>query len=108
MRRGLHDRKHDDNLVDVCDHDTFTMATTRCASTKLRFSRVNLRDREAITAITSLVQQLQATTSQARGDSTAAAITPGTYTTTGGNTSTQTNNSLKLDLGGGTSVSIST
>jgi len=61
-----------------------------------------------LTAITSLVNQLQATVSQARGDSTAAAITPGTYTTTGGNTSTQANNSLKFDLGGGTSVSIST
>jgi flagellin len=61
-----------------------------------------------LTAITSLVNQLQATVSQARGDSTAAAITPGTYTTTGGNTSTQANNSLKFDLGGGTSVSVST
>ncbi len=61
-----------------------------------------------LTAITSLVQQLQATTSQARSDSTAAAITAGTYTTTGGNTSTQANNSLKFDVGGGTSVSIST
>jgi flagellin len=61
-----------------------------------------------LTAITSLVNQLQATVSQARGDSTAAAITPGAYTTTGGNTSTQANNSLKFDLGGGTSVSIST
>ena len=61
-----------------------------------------------LTAITSLVNQLQATVSQARGDSTAAAITPGTYSTTGGNTSTQANNSLKFDLGGGTSVSIST
>jgi len=61
-----------------------------------------------LTAITSLVNQLQATVSQARGDSTAAAITPGTLTTTGGNTSTQANNSLKFDLGGGTSVSIST
>src|SRR3954454_17767778 len=61
-----------------------------------------------LTAITSLVNQLQATVSQARGDSTAAAITPGTYTTTGGNSSTQANNSLKFDLGGGTSVSVST
>ena len=57
-----------------------------------------------LTAITSLVQQLQATVSQARGDSTAAAITPGAYTTTGGNTSTQTNKTLTFDVGGGVSV----
>src|SRR6187551_2498922 len=57
-----------------------------------------------LTAMTSLVQQLQATVSQARGDSTTAAITPGSYTTTGGNTSTQTNNKLTLDVGGGVSV----
>jgi flagellin-like hook-associated protein FlgL len=61
-----------------------------------------------LTAITSLVQQLQATVSQARGDSTAAAITPGAYTTTGGNTSTQANNKLTFDVGGGVSVDIDT
>ena len=61
-----------------------------------------------LTAMTSLVQQLQATVSQARGDSTAAAITPGSYTTTGGNTSTETNNKLTLDLGGGVNVSVDT
>src|ERR1044072_8194537 len=56
-----------------------------------------------LTAITSLVNQLQATVSQARGDSTAAAITPGTYTTTGAtaNASTQANNKLSFDIGGG-------
>jgi len=61
-----------------------------------------------ITAITSLVQQLQSTVSQARSDTTAAAITPGSYTTTGGNTSTQTNNKLKFDLGSGVTVSVDT
>lgn len=61
-----------------------------------------------LTAMTSLVQQLQATVSQARGDLTAAAITPGSYTTTGGNTSTETNNKLTLDLGGGVNVSVDT
>src|SRR6185503_12536110 len=61
-----------------------------------------------LTAITSLVNQLQATVSQARGDSTAAAITPGTYTTTGGNSSTQANNKLNFDIGGGVSVDVDT
>jgi flagellin-like hook-associated protein FlgL len=61
-----------------------------------------------ITAITSLVQQLQSTVSQARSDTTSAAITPGAYTTTGGNTSTQTNNKLKFDLGSGVTVSVDT
>src|SRR4051794_37079694 len=61
-----------------------------------------------LTAITSLVNQLQATVSQARGDSTAAAITPGTYSTTGGNTSTQVNNKLTFDIGGGVKVSVDT
>jgi len=61
-----------------------------------------------LTAMTSLVQQLQATVSQARGDSTAAAITPGSYTTTGGNTSTETNNKLTFGLGGGVNVSVDT
>jgi flagellin len=61
-----------------------------------------------LTAITSVVQQLQATVSQARGDSTAAAIAPGAYTTTGGNTSTQANNTLTFDVGGGVSVDVDT
>jgi len=63
-----------------------------------------------LTAITSLVNQLQATVSQARGDSTAAAITPGTYTTGNAtaNTSTQANNKLTFDLGGGVKVSVDT
>jgi flagellin-like hook-associated protein FlgL len=61
-----------------------------------------------LTAITSLVNQLQATVSQARGDSTAAAITPGTYTATGGNTSTQANNKVTFDVGGGVKVDIGT
>jgi flagellin-like hook-associated protein FlgL len=61
-----------------------------------------------ITAITSLVQQLQSTVSQARSDTTAAAITPGAYTTTGGNTSTQANNKLTFDLGSGVTVSVDT
>src|SRR4029078_4327508 len=59
-----------------------------------------------LTAITSLVQQLQATVSQARGDATAAAITPGSATATGSNSSSQTNNKLSFDLGGGVNVSI--
>lgn len=61
-----------------------------------------------LTAITSVVQQLQATVSQARGDATAAAITPGSATATGGNTSTQANNQLTFDLGGGVTVAIDT
>ena len=61
-----------------------------------------------LTAITSLVTQLQATVSQARSDATAAAITPGTATASGTNTSTQTNNALTFDLGGGVTVGIST
>jgi flagellin-like hook-associated protein FlgL len=59
-----------------------------------------------LTAMTSLVQQLQATVSQARADSTAAAITPGSLTATGGNTSTLANNKLTFDLGGGTTVAV--
>ncbi|MEJ2378549.1 MAG: hypothetical protein P8Y71_25265, partial [Pseudolabrys sp.] len=61
-----------------------------------------------ITAITSLVQQLQANVSQARSDTTAAAITPGTLTLAGTNNSDQTNNKLTFDLGGGTTVAINT
>jgi flagellin len=61
-----------------------------------------------ITAMTSLVQQLQATVSQARGDSTAAAITPGSLDAGAANTSTQTNNKLNFDLGGGVKIDVST
>src|SRR5690348_3029934 len=61
-----------------------------------------------LTAITSLVNQLQATVSQARGDSTAAAITPGSLTTTAGNSLTQSNNKLTFHLGGGVKVSVDT
>lgn len=60
-----------------------------------------------INAITSLVQQLKATVSQARSDATSAAATP-TTVTAGANNSTATNNALKFDLGGGTVVSLST
>jgi flagellin-like hook-associated protein FlgL len=59
-----------------------------------------------ITAMTSLVQQLQATVSQARGDSTAAAVTAGTATVSGANNSTQANSKLTFDLGGGVTVAI--
>jgi flagellin-like hook-associated protein FlgL len=61
-----------------------------------------------LTAITSLVTQLQATVSQARSDATAAAITPGALTLAGANNSTQTNNKLTFDLGGGVTVGIDT
>ena len=61
-----------------------------------------------LTAITSLVQQLRATVSQARSDATGASITVGEYDTTGGNTSTLTNNTLSFDIGGGVTVGIDT
>jgi flagellin len=68
-----------------------------------------------LTAITSLVQQLQATVSQARSDASAGTVaaTPGTAGTTGvtdstGNTSTQTNNAMTFDIGGGVNVSVNT
>jgi flagellin len=60
-----------------------------------------------LTAVTSLVQQLKATVSQARADATAAAITPGNLTATANN-STVTNNKLTFDLGGGTAISVDT
>jgi flagellin len=62
-----------------------------------------------LTAVTSLVQQLQATVSQARSDSSAGTVgaTP-TTDTAAANTSTQTNNTLSFDVGGGVNVSIST
>jgi flagellin-like hook-associated protein FlgL len=61
-----------------------------------------------LTAITSLVNQLQATVSQARGDSSAAAITPGSLDAGATNTSTQANNQLSFSLGNGVNVSIGT
>ncbi len=62
-----------------------------------------------LTAITSLVQQLQATVSQARSDASSGTVgaTPGTDSAAANN-STQTNNSLGFDIGGGVNVSIST
>jgi flagellin len=62
-----------------------------------------------LTAITSLVQQLQATVSQARSDSSAGTVaaTPGTDTAAANN-STQANNTLSFDIGGGVNVSVNT
>ena len=59
-----------------------------------------------LTAITSLVQQLQSTVSQARSDATSA-VTATTASATA-NTSTQANNTLTFDIGGGVNVSINT
>jgi|SRR3954447_6920230 flagellin len=59
-----------------------------------------------LTAITSLVNQLQATVSQARGDSSAAAITPGSLDAGAANNSTQTNNKLSFNLGNGVNVDV--
>ena len=63
-----------------------------------------------LTAITSLVQQLQATVSQARSNSSAATVTPGTATTlsTTGNSSDTTNNKLTFHVANGISVDINT
>ena len=60
-----------------------------------------------LTAVTSLVQQLQATVSQARSNSSASSVTAGTGTAAA-NTSTQTNNEMSFDIGDGVNVSIST
>ena len=60
-----------------------------------------------ITAVTSLVQQLQATVSQARSDASAGSVAAGTGSAAA-NTSTQTNNTLSFDIGGGVNVSLST
>ena len=62
-----------------------------------------------LTAITSLVQQLQATVSQARSDASAGTVaaTPGTDSAAANNSS-QTNNTLTFDIGGGVDVSINT
>ena len=60
-----------------------------------------------ITSITALVQQLQSVASQARSDTTQVAVTPGVGVATA-NTSTQANNSLTFNVGGGVNVSVST
>ncbi len=60
-----------------------------------------------ITSITALVQQLQSVASQARTDTTQAAVTPGVGVATANN-STQANNTLTFNVGGGVNVSVST
>ena len=60
-----------------------------------------------LTSITSLVQQLQSTVSQARGDTSVGTVTAGTQTAAD-NTSTQANNTLTFNVGGGENVSINT
>jgi flagellin-like hook-associated protein FlgL len=61
-----------------------------------------------LTAVTSLVQQLQATVSQARSDSSAGSVTPGTATTlsTAANNSNATNNTLTFHVANGVQVDI--
>jgi flagellin-like hook-associated protein FlgL len=63
-----------------------------------------------LTAITSLVQQLQATVSQARSDSSSGTVTPGAALTLSGttNTSNATNNKLTFSVANGISVDINT
>ncbi|MBI1204664.1 MAG: flagellar protein [Rhodopseudomonas sp.] len=67
-----------------------------------------------LTAITGLIQQLQATVAQARSDASAGTVsaTPGTAavsgTDAGANTSTQTNNALTFNIGSGVTVSVAT
>jgi len=60
-----------------------------------------------ITSITSLVQQLQSVVSQARADTTQAAVTP-TTTSAAANNSSLTNNTLSFNVGGGEVVSFNT
>ncbi len=61
-----------------------------------------------LTAVTSLVQQLQATVSQARADSSAGTVTPGTALTLSGttNTSNSANNKLTFTVANGVAVDI--
>jgi flagellin-like hook-associated protein FlgL len=61
-----------------------------------------------LTAVTSLVQQLQATVSQARSDSSAGTVTPGAATTlsTAANNSNATNNTLTFHVANGVQVDI--
>jgi flagellin len=63
-----------------------------------------------LTAITSLVQQLQATVQQARSDASAASVTPGTATvlTSAANTSDATNSKITFHVANGISVDINT
>jgi flagellin len=61
-----------------------------------------------LTAVTTLVQQLQATVSQARADASAGTVTPGTALTLSGttNTSNAANNKLTFGVANGVSVDI--
>jgi flagellin-like hook-associated protein FlgL len=61
-----------------------------------------------VTAITSLVQQLQATVLQARSDATLGTVTPGTATTlsTAANNSNATNNTMTFHVANGVQVNI--
>ncbi|MDO8876809.1 MAG: hypothetical protein Q8M24_06820 [Pseudolabrys sp.] len=61
-----------------------------------------------ITAVTSLVQQLQATVSQARSDASAGTVTPGAATTLSAatNSSNATNNKLTFHVANGVAVDI--
>ena len=63
-----------------------------------------------ITSITNLVQQLQSVVSQARADTTAGSVTPGTATvlSTSNNNSTALNHTLTLNVANGVSVAINT
>src|SRR6187551_2625217 len=63
-----------------------------------------------LTAVTSLVQQLQATVSQARSDSSAGTVVPGAALTLSGttNTSNATNNALTFNVANGIAVTINT
>jgi flagellin len=63
-----------------------------------------------LTAITSLVHQLQSTVSQARSDATAGTVTPGAASalTTATNSSTALNHTLTLHVANGVSVDINT
>ncbi len=63
-----------------------------------------------ITAVTSLVQQLQATVSQARSDASAGTVTPGTALTLSGttNVSNAINNKMTFNVANGVAVDINT
>jgi flagellin len=63
-----------------------------------------------LTSITSLVQQLQSTVSQARGDTTAGSVTPGVaqVLTAASNTSNAANHTLTFNVANGVSVAINT
>jgi flagellin-like hook-associated protein FlgL len=62
-----------------------------------------------LTAITSLMQQLQATVSQARSDATGATVSGGGVVTSAtSNTSNATNNKVTFGIGGGISVDVAT